>query len=76
MNNDQFLETVLRNYVTPPHPTAFGSKTYLKRFYGRRLSDKDIDHLLSTVYSDGLHKQFKRRPRLFNPFYIYRLRQV
>lgn len=76
MENDRFLETVLKNYVTPSHPTAFGSKTYLKRFYGKRISNRDIDNLLSTVYSDGLHKQFKRRPKLHNPFYIYSLRQM
>ena len=69
-----FLTQVRKNYLTPSHPTAFAGQTALKNFYGSQLSQSDIEKLLSSIYSYGIHREYKK-PRVRNPYYIYHIRE-
>lgn len=62
-------------YTTPGHPTAFGGKQLLKRYYGNKLSSDEIDKLLQSNYAYGLHKEY-RKPSPRNPFYVHYIRQM
>lgn len=67
------LEEVKRNYVTAGHPTAYSGRTFMKRFYKNQLTAEQIDTLLTSIYSYGLHREYKK-PAVRNPFYVYHIR--
>ncbi|PCJ29148.1 MAG: hypothetical protein COA94_02455 [Rickettsiales bacterium] len=62
------------NYVKLRHPTAFSGKSKLSQYYKNTAKESEIDNALSSNYSYSLHRQYKR-PRQYNPFFIYKKRQ-
>ena len=67
-NND----TVLRNYVTLPHPTAFGGRTKIAKHYN--IPAEKVAKILSENEAYTLHREY-HKPRVRNPYYIYHIRQ-
>lgn len=65
---------ITSNYVRASHPTAFSGLTNIRRYYRGDIERVNIPKLLGTVYSYGLHREYKK-PRVRNPFYIKYLRQ-
>lgn len=66
-------EEIANLYVTPGVPFAFASPGSVFRHYGGRVPLKVIEKALRTVNVYSEHKEYKR-PRVFNPFYVYRRR--
>ena len=73
MNKQEALNDLRNQYNNPGSPLAFSGIGPIKKFYGKSLSVKDIEHFLATSRSYTLHRHFKRP--VFNPFFIRRLRQ-
>jgi Chromo (CHRromatin Organisation MOdifier) domain len=65
-------DTILANYVTLPHPSAFSGINNVMAH--SNLNQKQVSKLLSYVDSYTLHREYQK-PRVRNPFYIYYLRQ-
>jgi hypothetical protein len=68
------LEQIKREYTTPGHPIAFVGRVKLKEYYNH-LTEEDIDEILKSNFSYGLHRETKRVPTR-NPYYIIRPRQM
>lgn len=62
-----------RAYTTPGEKVAFSGLTNAKREYPR-LKERQISDVLSSVHTYTLHREVKR-VNVFNPFFIYNLRQ-
>ena len=60
-------------YISPGEKSAFSGLTNLKRNFPH-LSRRQLDDVVSSIYSYTLHREIKRVPT-FNPFFIYQLRQ-
>jgi hypothetical protein len=67
------LNSLSSAYTTPFHPTAYSGRVNLKRQYPF-LTNELIEAKLAHVDSYALHRPAKR-PKVFNPFYIYKRRQ-
>lgn len=65
-------EQIKRNYVSPPHPSAFGGITSIARRYN--ISADKAAKILSEIDAYTLHREYKK-PRKRNPYYVYTLRQ-
>lgn len=70
---EAFLSRVKEAYVTPGSEIAFCGRNKLYQHYGGALSQADVEDVLGSVYSYTLHRE-KKRPRLRNPYLIYRIR--
>ena len=62
-----------KNYVNPSHPIAFSGINKLYSYYYPKLSQKEIQYLLSRIESYTLHKQTKKFQR--NPYYVHKKRE-
>ena len=62
---------IKRNYVTPGHPTAFGSPKILSDYYSISLAKAKA--ILRTVNTYTLHRDY-RRPQIRNPYFIHNIR--
>lgn len=76
LTNTSNLETIedcendlITNYKTPGHPIAFGGIINIYNYYRRKLSQKKIKDILSTIESYTLHKGYRRAQR--NPTYSH-----
>jgi Chromo (CHRromatin Organisation MOdifier) domain len=69
MNN-----VIYNNYINPSHPTAFSSIGNIHRFYKGKYRQSEIRKALAHVDSYTLHREVKR-PKTYNPFFIYSLRE-
>lgn len=67
---------ILRAFTLPGHPTAFSAPESVARFFkDRGLTKKKAQEVLRSIDSYVLHKEYKR-PQSFNPYFIYRLRDL
>jgi hypothetical protein len=66
-------KTVYNNYLTPSHPTAFGSVGTLQRHAG--LSQAEAARQLSNIDSYTQHREF-HKPKYRNPIFVYSLREM
>ena len=62
------------NYLNPAHRTAFSAPGNVKRYYGNRYGTKPILETLQNIDSYTAHREY-HKPRITNPFYVYRKRQ-
>ena len=67
------METLINDYRTPGHPSAFSAPATLARHAGvsKNKAKKALEHVDSYVF----HREYKR-PRSFNPYYIYEKRKL
>lgn len=65
---------IYNNYLSPSHPTAYGSTGAIRRFYGGNYSQKEIADTLAHADSYTLHREYKR-PKFRNPIFVYSLRE-
>ena len=73
-NSDEALrQTVLTQYHTPGHPTAFSSPDTVAKFHG--ISKEKAKRFLQESDTYVLHREYKR-PHTFNPYYIYERRKL
>ncbi|HEY6435905.1 MAG TPA: DDE-type integrase/transposase/recombinase [Ignavibacteriaceae bacterium] len=65
---------IAKNYITPSHPTAFGSPGNIQKYYkkheGKKYSRKQIEKILGTLDSYNLHREVKK-PHVRNPVFVY-----
>ena len=71
-------EEVIKNYLTPSHPTAFSGVSNVYNYYKKhspeiKLTHKKIEKILSEIESYTRHKESKSLQR--NPTFIYYRRQ-
>lgn len=66
-------QEIIDNYRNPEHPTAFSAPGTVARYYN--ISKKRAKKLLESIDSYVLHREYKR-PRKFNPYYIYKPRTL
>ena len=57
------------NYKTPGHPIAFSGITNIYNYYKRKISQRKIKEILSTIESYTLHKGYRSAQR--NPTYSH-----
>lgn len=62
------------NYHTPGHPTAFAGVTKVVDFYDGRASQEKVRRALYSSDPYTRHREYKR-PRYYNPYYVYRQRR-
>ena len=62
------------NYITPNHPTAFSPPGNLKQHYGNRFGTRPILDTLQHINAYTSHREY-HKPRVTNPFYVYKKRQ-
>jgi len=67
-------EVIVRNYLTPSHPTAFSSIANIHRFYRNRFGKNAIANALASIDTYTLHREYKK-PKYRNPIYVYSLRE-
>lgn len=69
------MEREIRDdYVTPAHPVAFSAPGNVKRYYKNRYGTQPILNTLQHINAYTQHREF-HKPRVTNPFYVYRKRQ-
>jgi len=68
------LQEVHDNYLTPGHPTAFSAPNNVQTFYDRKYGVKPILDTLQHIDAYTLHREI-HKPRVTNPFYVYKKRQ-
>lgn len=68
------IKEVHDNYVTPGHPTAFSAPGNLKQHYQNRFGTTPLRETLEHIDAYTYNRQYKR-PRVSNPFYVFRKRQ-
>lgn len=68
------IQEVYNNYIEPSHPTAFSSPGNLRRHYDNRYGTKPILETLQHIDAYTTHREY-HKPRVTNPFYMYRKRQ-
>lgn len=66
------IDSVIKNYRTAGHPTAFSSPNTVKRVYG--ISTKKANKILNQIDSYTLHREYKK-PQTFNPYYVFKSRK-
>lgn len=66
-------DEIIRNYRDPSHPTAFSAPGAIAKYYN--ISTQRARKILESIDSYVLHREYKR-PRKFNPYYIYRPRDL
>ena len=74
-SNEDFIR---KNYVKIGHPIAYSNpQTIYKHMkkINRNMSVEQIRNILSEFDAHNLHKFF-RRPKYFNPYYIYKRREI
>lgn len=69
----RLLKKISRRYKQVGNPIAFSSPATVARELG--ISVKDAKEALEHLNSYTLHREYKR-PRKFNPYYIYRRREL
>ena len=62
------------NYISPGHPTAFSAPGNLKKHYNNRFGTKPILETLQHLDAYTTHREY-HKPRVTNPFYVYKKRQ-
>ena len=62
------------NYINPGHSTAFSAPGNLKQHYNNRFGTKPILETLQHLDSYTTHREY-HKPRVTNPFYVYKKRQ-
>jgi hypothetical protein len=68
------INTILQNYATPPHPTAYGGINTVSQHYN--LQPNKVAKILNYSDAYGLHREYKK-PKVRNPFYIrYKRQQI
>lgn len=67
------MDQLITDYRTPGHPAAFSAPATLARHSG--VSQNEAKDALEHVDSYVLHREYKR-PRTFNPYYIYEKRKL
>ena len=67
-------EDIHDNFVSPGHPTAFSAPGNVKRFYNDRFGTKPILETLQHLDAYTTHREY-HKPRVTNPFYVYKKRQ-
>ncbi len=76
--NSRVIPRIQQHYKNPGHPLAFSSPAlihnYYKRNFGRNIPVKRIGDALTEVDSYTLHRENKK-PRHFNPFFVYQIRE-
>lgn len=63
------MDEVKENYLKPGHKSAFSGKTKLYKSNEKRIKQKEIEKILSSIDSYTRHREFKK-PRLFNPYFV------
>jgi hypothetical protein len=53
-------DIIIKNYLTPSHPTAFSSIGNIHRFYKGKYHRNTIADALATIDTYTLHKEFKK----------------
>lgn len=69
-------DIIIRNYEKPSHPTAFSAPNQIRNYYqnyDKNIKIDEIKKILQEIDSYTLHREFKK-PRIRNPYYIYRKR--
>jgi len=74
MVSQKVKEKILKAYTTVGHPAAFSSANRLYDHFKKKISLKDIQLVLQSSEAKTLHYKPKK-PRIFNPFYIFTKRQ-
>ena len=64
---------ILKNFVTPGHRTAFSGVDRVSKYYG--ISKQRARQVLESSHTYSLFKQ-TFRPKQFNPYYLYRRREL
>lgn len=67
-------QEIFDNYVSAAHPTAFSAPGNVKTFYGNRFGTRPIRETLEHIDAYTSHREY-HKPRVTNPFFIYRKRQ-
>jgi transposase InsO family protein len=67
-------QRIRENYLNPEHPTAFSSPGNLKRYYRDRYETRPILETLQGIGGYTAHREY-HKPRVTNPFYVYKKRQ-
>lgn len=60
------------DYITPGHPIAFSGISATRKHYHTKIPL--VEKAFSSVYSYGLHREYKK-PKIRNPFFVYSLRE-
>lgn len=68
------INRIQQDYLDPGNPIAFSAPGNVKRHYGNRYGTKPILETLQTIDGYTLHREF-HKPRVTNPFYVYKKRQ-
>ena len=66
-------DTVIKNYLTPSHPTAFGGIQKVYQFYKGKIGLNEVKKILSNLDAYTLHKEYKQLTT--NPNYVNHARQ-
>lgn len=67
-------DEIKQDYGTPGHPIAFSAPGNIQRTYGNRTNQDEIEETLQGIDAYGLHREY-HKPRVTNPFYVYKKRQ-
>ena len=67
-------EDIIRRYKTPGHPIAFSAPGAVAKHYPA-VTQKRAKEALEHIDTYVLHREFKR-PKIFNPYYIYKRRDL